>query len=78
MVLSSKLPENSLIECVFGSFEHSESPQIASIHAGYMRFITPTKEARVIFQFNLVELLQHQKYYSVQTANFRDLLRFEQ
>jgi hypothetical protein len=42
MVLSSKLPENSLIEYVFGSFEHSESPQIASIHAGRRGFAGAT------------------------------------
>jgi hypothetical protein len=36
------------------------------------------KDALIIIQFNLAGLLRHQKYYSIRTANFRDLLRFEQ
>ena len=42
MVLLPHLPENSLIEYTFGSFDHSESPQITSIYAGFRGFAGTT------------------------------------
>jgi hypothetical protein len=43
MVLFPKLPENSSIEYTFGSSDHSESPQITSVYAGFSGFAGTTK-----------------------------------
>jgi len=43
MVLFPKLPENSPIEYTFGSSDHSESPQITNVYAGFSGFAGTTK-----------------------------------
>jgi hypothetical protein len=47
MVLFPKLPENSSIEYTFGSSDHSESPQITSVYAGFSGFAGTTKEGGI-------------------------------
>jgi len=42
MVLFPKLPENSPIEYTFGSSDHSESPQITNVYAGFSGFAGTT------------------------------------
>jgi hypothetical protein len=44
MAQSSKLPENSVIEYLFESSDHSDSPQISSIYAGLRSFAGRTKK----------------------------------
>jgi hypothetical protein len=44
MVLFPKLPENSYIEYTFGSSDHSESPQITSVYAGFSGLAGTTNE----------------------------------
>jgi len=47
MVLFPKLPENSSIEYTFGSSDHSESPQITSVYAGFSGFAGTTTEQSI-------------------------------